>query len=107
MRSYGEIQQFNLIGPDEGNTGSYDIVVIKNPFWPGFATFYDHRTKSWSNLYLGNGRKLKQYFIPTRLKDFLKEPKDLFEHAEPNHHEPPKPEGEGEEEEMYDDEIDD
>lgn len=68
------------------------MVVISNPFWQGFYTFFNDATKSWSNIYIGDGMKTKQYYIPTSLADILKEPSDVREHAEPNHFEKPKAE---------------
>lgn len=97
FRIYGDSQQFNLADSDDGPI-SYDVVIIRNPFWPGWTTFYNSNKKTWSSLYFGNGVKDRQQFIPNRIPDFEKETRDLNEHDEPNHFEPPKPEIDGEEE---------
>ena len=80
--------------------------MARNPFWPGWYTFFSPIRKSWSHIYLGDGVKARQQFIPNKLSDFLKEPKDVNEHDEPNHYEAPKPEGDGEEEENEEEEED-
>jgi Radial spokehead-like protein len=79
-----------MVGKDEGSTVTYNVVVISNPFWPGFYTFYNDQKKSWSHIYLGNGMKGKQFFIPIAIPDILKESKDIYEQIEPNHFEKPK-----------------
>lgn len=32
---YGDTQQFNLVGKEEGNVGTYGVVALKNLTWPG------------------------------------------------------------------------
>jgi Radial spokehead-like protein len=81
-RNYGERQQFNLQGKDEGKTGSYEIVAIQSQQWPGFFTIVNIYKQRWSCLYLGLGLKANQKFIPDKPRDFNKEPNDLTETKE-------------------------
>ena len=78
-RLYGERQQFNLLGKDEGKTGSYEIAVIQSLLWPGFFTVVNLYKQRWSFLYLGLGLKANQKFIPEKPRDFNKEPNDFTE----------------------------
>lgn len=78
-RLYGDKQQFNLQGKDEGKTSSYEIAVIQSQQWPGFFTIVNLYKQRWSCLYLGLGLKANQKYIPDKPKDFNKEPNDLTE----------------------------
>jgi hypothetical protein len=53
-----------MVEKDEGKQANYNVIAISNPFWQGFYTFYNDSSKSWSNIYLGDGMKTKQYYIP-------------------------------------------
>ena len=46
-------------------------------------------TKQWSFMYIGDGLKKRQQFIPKFPKEMMKEPNDLYDSDEPNPMNPP------------------
>lgn len=72
VREYGDSQQFNLIGKEEGSVGVYGTVAIRNLTWPGAMLVAN--SKGWCNIYVGYGLKINQNpFNPVQPDDILVE----------------------------------
>ena len=81
IREYGDLQQFNLAGKDEGSATCYGTIVIRNLTWPGAHLIAQN--KSWTNIYVGYGNKLNQNpFEPVQPERVYDEGEDRDEFRE-------------------------
>lgn len=88
IRKYGDQQIFND-SKDETIGHNYGVSLIRSLYWEGAMTLVIPSLKIWSFMYIGDGLKQRQEFIPKLPKEIMKEPVDLLDADEPNPMNPP------------------
>ena len=88
IRNYGDHQLFNDV-EDETVGHNYGVTLVKSLTWDGALTMMIPSKKTWSFIYIGDGLKRDQEYIPKMPAEIVKEPVDLFDESEPNPLNPP------------------